>query len=223
MLSFPLSGQTRIKTDITTTPLSSLKEITAKDLIVGETHFGAFIKLTVSSAFQMVAVQIETIDSNKRTITLSIYNFPFKGKSYEHYFYKGVVLYVKEPFYKLTVSGTYGIRVDDPSDVVFEKNIDNNNSIENKKAEGRELVKNSKYIEAYCLYDKLIKEISNDKDKCPIFINKAIVCFHLNLKHEYKENLEKALKIDPKNEKIHFHLIKFDTISMEGHSTIEKY
>lgn len=62
---FPLFGQASTKKDITTTPLSSLKEITAKDLIVGVTHFGAFIKLTVSSAFQMAAVQIEAINSNK--------------------------------------------------------------------------------------------------------------------------------------------------------------
>jgi hypothetical protein len=32
------------------------------------------------------------------------------------------------------MSGIYGIRVDDPSDVMFEKNIEKNNSIEKKKA-----------------------------------------------------------------------------------------
>ena len=67
----------------------------------------------------MAAVQIEATDSNKQNITLSIYNFPFKGKSYQHYFYKGVVLYVKEPFYKVTMSETLGIIVNDPSDVEF--------------------------------------------------------------------------------------------------------
>ncbi len=66
----------------------------------------------------------------KQTLTLSIYNFPFKGKIYEHYFYKGVLVYVKEPFYKLTLSGIYSIRVDDPSDVEFENDAQKNNSIE---------------------------------------------------------------------------------------------
>ena len=65
---------------------------------------------------------------------MSIYNFPFKGKSYEHYFYPGVVLYVKEPFTKVTMSGTLGIRVDDPSDVEFENDVKKNNSIEDEKA-----------------------------------------------------------------------------------------
>jgi hypothetical protein len=62
---FPFFGQASSKKAITTTPLSCLKEITAKDLKVGVTHFGAFIELTVISAFQMAAVQIEALDSNK--------------------------------------------------------------------------------------------------------------------------------------------------------------
>ena len=55
------------------------------------------------------------------------------------------------------MSGILGIRVDDPSDVEFEKDVHKNNSIEDKKAECRELVKNAKYIEAYSVYDKLLK------------------------------------------------------------------
>ena len=53
------------KSLITTAPLSSMKKITAKNLDVGETHVGCSIKLTVKSAFQMAAVQIEAFDSNK--------------------------------------------------------------------------------------------------------------------------------------------------------------
>lgn len=60
-------------------------------------------------------------------------------------------------------------------------------------------MKKAKYIEAYAFYDELLKKPLNDKDKCTILINKAIVCFQLNLKQEYKENIEKALKIDPNN------------------------
>ena len=114
------------KTVITTAPLSSLKEITGKDLVVGKTHVGCFIKLTITSATQVIAVQITAKDTQNKVVTLSLYNFPFKGKTYEDYFYNGVVLLVKEPFYKLTASGQIGIRVDDPDDVEFGKALKNN-------------------------------------------------------------------------------------------------
>jgi hypothetical protein len=48
---------------ITTVPLSSLKEITEKDLVVGKTHVGCFIKLTITSATQVIAVQITAKDT----------------------------------------------------------------------------------------------------------------------------------------------------------------
>jgi hypothetical protein len=55
------------------------------------------------------------------SVPVSVYNFPFKGREYTHYFYPGRVFFVKEPFYKIAVDGRDLIRVDDPSDVEFEK------------------------------------------------------------------------------------------------------
>lgn len=50
---------------------------------------------------------------------MSIYNFELKGHHYDDYFNTNTVVYIKEPFYKTSATGTHIIRVDNPKDIIF--------------------------------------------------------------------------------------------------------
>ena len=68
----------------------------------------------------MKAIQGTCVDQNGTEIIVSIYNFELKGRKVEKLFKKGTVIYVKEPFFKIAMTGVENIRIDNPLDVVFE-------------------------------------------------------------------------------------------------------
>ena len=74
----------------------------------------------MSSWVKLVALQVDVKDHTKGLVLLSVYNFDLKGKSYDYYFAKGKVIYVKEPFFKIATSGHENIRIENPSDLLFE-------------------------------------------------------------------------------------------------------
>jgi hypothetical protein len=86
-------------------------------------HYGKYIKLRfMCHCFKQNAIIGLCEDhTGKKCIELSIINYDLNGKHYDHYFSENTVIYVKEPYYKTARTGTKIIRIDNPYDIVFEK------------------------------------------------------------------------------------------------------
>lgn len=80
-----------------------------------------YIKLRfILPCFKMVAIHCLCEDhTGNDCIEMSIYNFELKGHHYDDYFNTNTVVYIKEPFYKTSATGTHIIRVDNPKDIIF--------------------------------------------------------------------------------------------------------
>lgn len=75
------------------------------------------------------------------------------------------------------------------------------------------MAREKKYLDAYGIYCDALDCIKDQKDRLTLYLNKALMCLQLNLKEEYAQCLRSALKIDPNNEKAHYHLLKYEIIS----------
>ena len=138
-----------------------------------------------------------------KCVEISIYNFNLRGKHYDHFFNKGTVFCLKEPFYKTSMAGTHILRVDNPKDIVLgsqeealkiegkervsevkvEEKVDEYaEKMEQFRTEGIKLVKDNKLIDAYVHYCDALKQAKDNDHKVKFLLNKAIVCSKLNLK-----------------------------------------
>jgi hypothetical protein len=69
-------------------------------------------------------------------------------------------------------------------------------------------MKKEKYVEAYLLYHDAIGKVSSEKEINKLILNKAIVCSHLNLLHDYYDHAEMVIDFDPSNLKATYHKFK---------------
>lgn len=72
----------------------------------------------------MAAIQGLVQDESNDVSSISIYNFPLGKADCKDVFYKDVVIYLKEPFYKTrSTPRLLNLRVDSPEDIIFEKDV----------------------------------------------------------------------------------------------------
>ena len=74
----------------------------------------------IHKCFKLAAISGLCEDHTEmKCVEISIYNFNLRGKHYDHFFNKGTVFCLKEPFYKTSMAGTHILRVDNPKDIVL--------------------------------------------------------------------------------------------------------
>jgi hypothetical protein len=92
------------------------------------------------------------IEDDEGTVTrLSLYNFPVpEENTEEQIFFRGCIVNIREPFFKIAADGFEIIRVESSEDVSFEETIKHTESRTalELKEEGNTLYKNSKYNDA---------------------------------------------------------------------------
>ncbi|EGG13404.1 hypothetical protein DFA_11165 [Cavenderia fasciculata] len=111
-----------------TKSLSELKPIEITDLLIETIHKGSvLIVRSIVESFKMNAIQILVEDqkagpNSDVALTVSLYNFVFSGKGtmsdlVDKTFPVGVIMAIKEPYFKITLSGGYAVRVENPQDI----------------------------------------------------------------------------------------------------------
>lgn len=102
------------------TPAAQLKFITINQLRLETHHRGTGILLRViTPPSRMTGVMVLGEDVNEEAVLLQLYNQEEEiVRKITDFVDVNTILLVKEPYYKLTASGDYGLRVDHLSDVV---------------------------------------------------------------------------------------------------------
>lgn len=113
-----------------TTPVADLRHISVASLRLDQRHKGFKVEGTVfCKATRQVAVQVllEDVKNTSHAVKISMYNLvPASARMSQvrHLLPEGTKLAIKDPYYKVFLDGTSGIRVDNPADVVFVARVD---------------------------------------------------------------------------------------------------
>ena len=102
-----------------TRSLHDLSKVMIKNLYLETHHRGTYVVLrTVTPPDHLAAVACIVEDETQDVIRLNV-NFQDRKRDIEEAFPQGIILIVKEPYLSVMAEGTYGIRVDHLSDVVY--------------------------------------------------------------------------------------------------------
>ncbi|TEY48900.1 hypothetical protein BOTCAL_0290g00120 [Botryotinia calthae] len=104
-----------------TTPLDKLKPIQIKDLRLETHHRGSYLLVRASTPpTRMTAIMAIVEDENEDGIQLQLYQQPDERvRPATSVIMKNDVFLVKEPYFKTTSDGGYGLRVDHVSDITY--------------------------------------------------------------------------------------------------------
>lgn len=218
-----------MKTTKANCDITNLSKINIKDLKIEQTHFGKYMILKIiERPFKRNAIQFILEDENKDYICLSIYNYEKK-----HYFssYHEIDLIfpinsyilIFEPFFKVYVSLSSGLRVDDPEEIMLFKNLSefhfflNSNTISSDmdlKMQGNKFISEGQYAKAVVCYKQAI---SKNPQNAILFANLAEAYLRLGFNTKVIYAADEALKLGLNNEKIlfrkakaNFNLSKYD-------------
>lgn len=102
-----------------TVPLSGLKKVMIKDLVLETHHRGTYVILrAITQTIRMTALLAVVEDENEDVVALHLYHQDSSRHPGDILDDKGVLI-VKEPYLKTTADGQISIRVDHLSDVIF--------------------------------------------------------------------------------------------------------
>ncbi|KAF9740546.1 hypothetical protein PMIN06_001607 [Paraphaeosphaeria minitans] len=103
-----------------TEPLRGMRPITIQNLQLETHHRGTYLPLRVITPPQrMTAIMVLAEDSLADVVLLQLYQQePENIREASHIVDDGMILLVKEPYFKVMASGDYGLRVDHLSDVI---------------------------------------------------------------------------------------------------------
>jgi hypothetical protein len=146
-----------------TTPLDDLKPIMIEDLRLETHHRGRYLILrSITPPNRMTAILVLAEDERGDVTLLQLYQQENEANHpATDVVDKGSILLVKEPYFKVTASGDYSLRVDHLSDVVFLTNDNTmspaswrprlqeiSRSADTLKLEGNTLIGKGKYWQA---------------------------------------------------------------------------
>lgn len=102
------------------TPVADLKHITVDELMLETHHRGRYILLRcITPPNRMTAIMVLTEDKNNDVVSLQMYQQENEEiRPATDVANPGIILLVKEPYYKIMSDGEYGLRVDHLSDIV---------------------------------------------------------------------------------------------------------
>ncbi|KAF2758999.1 hypothetical protein EJ05DRAFT_328868 [Pseudovirgaria hyperparasitica] len=151
------------------TSIVDLTPIFIKDLQLETHHRGRFLTLrTITPPNRMSAIMAITEDEKDDVVLLMIYQQEDEEvRRATDFFGQGTVLIVKEPYFKATSDGRYGLRVDHLSDIVWTKHDDSmvpakwrsrmlkvKASVQALKKKGNDAVAQKRYHEAIDFYSE---------------------------------------------------------------------
>ncbi|KAK0717706.1 hypothetical protein B0T26DRAFT_854808 [Lasiosphaeria miniovina] len=99
-------------------PLSALKKTMIDDLLLETHHRGTYLLVRAVTPQNYITAVMAIVEDEKGDVLMAQLYHQDDGRA-EDILVEGMVLIIKEPYFKLMSDGGYGLRVDHLSDVVF--------------------------------------------------------------------------------------------------------
>ncbi|KAF4984516.1 hypothetical protein FZEAL_312 [Fusarium zealandicum] len=176
-------------------PVQDLEPISISNMRLETHHRGKKVMLRVlTPADRMTAVMAMVEDEDGTALLLQIYHQPVETVvPADEILYPGRVCILKEPFFKCaTGDGSYSLRVDHPSDVIWldesdarvpskwkpSRTIAYNNSA-SIRSQGNHAVEEENWAEAFKLYSAAIQTAQTPEEKQLAFLNRSLTNLRL--------------------------------------------
>ncbi|OBT82079.1 hypothetical protein VE02_09298 [Pseudogymnoascus sp. 03VT05] len=171
------------------TPVADLKHITIDELQLETHHRGTYILLRcVTPPNRMTAIMVLAEDKNNDVVSLQMYQQENEEvRPATDIANLGIVLLVKEPYYKIMSDGEYGLRVDHLSDIVQLKGSDDRipsdwqprvieveQSAEELKLKGNLAMKEGNFWESIAIYSEALAQPTSVDEADTIKRNRSL-------------------------------------------------
>ena len=199
---------------IESSSIKFMNQIYINDLKLSFIHYNCFIVLIIKTKILiMVSKQFLAEDEKSNKTNVSIYNFDKNFKIED--FKIGRYIIIKEPFYKMFLDLTKGIRVDNPDNVLLFKNKKEVYEYINKECasnlEYEKLGDNhfnlKEYIYALNCYNYSLNSKINDKNNINNYKNRiykkiSICALEINAFNLALDNIEESLKYNSNDKEL---------------------
>ncbi|CAF1352315.1 unnamed protein product [Didymodactylos carnosus] len=229
------TGQLAIHQTITTLtyppctePLSSLQRISLSDLVLETVHHGKFVLCkTFVEPDKAVGINTAVEDPEGNVDMLSLYNFAI-DRDHSNAIPAGIVIAIKEPYYKITAGGGASLRCDHPTNIVHLDVEDpivrqitwksgTCNSADDKqktlsseeyKLEGNAFFKQGKYHNAITTYTRGVASNLSSSNVVTLRLNRAAALLKVERYEAALDDCRQVLECDVGNEKAIFRSAK---------------
>ncbi|KFY04036.1 hypothetical protein O988_01041 [Pseudogymnoascus sp. VKM F-3808] len=170
-------------------PVAELKHFTIEELRLETHHRGNFILLRcITPPTRMTAVMVLTEDQNRDVVSLQIYHQENEEvRPATDIANEGIVLLVKEPYYKIMSDGEYGLRVDHLFDIIKLRSNDTRiplnwqpriieigQSAESLKLKGNSAILNGRFWDSIAIYSDALAQSTLPIEKAIIKRNRSL-------------------------------------------------
>lgn len=203
-----------------TEPLTSLQRISFNELVLETVHRGKYVLFkTLAEAFKEVGVRTVVEDPEGNAEMFSIYNYALNKTPFD-VLPTGVIIAVKEPYYKTSASGGAILRCDHPQNIIYLKINDpvvrqfewksglpnaadgeEILSIESIRLQGNQFFKELKFYDAVTTYTRGLTSVSSNSDLTVLRLNRAAALLKLEYYEAALEDCRYVLELDGQNEK----------------------
>ncbi|KAI1476077.1 hypothetical protein F4774DRAFT_262798 [Daldinia eschscholtzii] len=176
-------------------PIQELKPLMISGMGLETHHRGSYVLIHVlTPPNRMTAVTVIVEDEEGTAVLLQLYNQPKESKvAKEHIIQASDVCIIKEPFFKVTNDGSYSLRVDHVSDIIWLQDTDSriplewrtrilylDESSEEVRKEGNEAVKKKDWARAERLYTDAIRTATTAQEEQLAHLNRSLANLHLD-------------------------------------------
>ncbi|KAI1653439.1 hypothetical protein F4813DRAFT_253040 [Daldinia decipiens] len=178
-----------------TRSVQSLKPLMISGMMLENHHLGSYALVRVlTPPDRMTAVMAIVEDEEGTAVLLQLYNQPEESKIAKDHILKAQdICIIKEPFFKVTNSGSYSLRVDHVSDIIWLEDTDNriplewrkrfislDESSEDIRREGNEAVQKKDWVKAERLYTDAIRAAVTAKEEKLAHLNRSLTNLYLD-------------------------------------------
>ncbi|KAH6645483.1 hypothetical protein BKA67DRAFT_585158 [Truncatella angustata] len=205
-------------------PTHRLTPLTISSMTLEHHHRGNLALIHVlTPPDRMTAVMAVVEDEEGTAVLLQLYNQPEEPRVSKEWILRvGDVCIIKEPFFKATTSGSYSLRVDHVSDIVWLKDTDDRIPLKWRKRvlcldetskdirrQGNTAVHNQNWTEAEYLYTRAICIATTPEEQQLAHLNRSLTNLHLNRPKKALYDASKSCESDIEpNEKALFRQAK---------------
>ncbi|KAF3067402.1 Protein unc-45 like protein B [Daldinia childiae] len=188
-------------------PAQDLKPLMISEMMLEIHHRGSYALVRVlTPPDRMTAVMAIVEDEEGTAVLLQLYNQPEESKVAKENILKARdICIIKEPFFKVTNSGSYSLRVDHVSDIIWLEDTDNriplewrnrfislDESSEDIRKEGNEAVQKKDWANAERLYTDAIRAANTAKEKQLAYLNRSLTNLYLDRPEKASADAQKG-------------------------------
>ena len=204
-----------------TEPISTLQRIPLSELLLETVHRGKYVLFkTLAEPDKSVGVRTVVEDPEGNVDIFSLYNYALE-RHHSDILPAGIILVLKEPYYKISASGGAMLRCDHPQNIVqldaddplvqkfrWKSGLPNPMgeskkplSFDEYRLKGNDLFKAGKFYDAVATYTRGLASISSGTNTTILRLNRAAALLKLEHYEAAIDDCRKILELDAQNEK----------------------